>query len=113
MNIISIFPETTTRTVGRLSNGSDRQVITETIYTVLVHDGGRKYLKTFTHEPTEQIIKVVFDTGQFSDITSVTDTLENDTAFLALELVDTQIRLDQAENEQAWMLLELVNKGVL
>jgi hypothetical protein len=39
--------------------------------------------------------------------------LENESAMLALELVDTQIRLDQAETEQAALLLELVDKGVL
>ncbi|XID95787.1 hypothetical protein ACF3MZ_15220 [Paenibacillaceae bacterium WGS1546] len=39
--------------------------------------------------------------------------LENESALLALELVDTQIRLDQTEAEQAALLLELIDKGVL
>jgi len=41
------------------------------------------------------------------------EALEEENAFLALELVNTQLRLDQAEQEQADLLLELVMKGVL
>jgi len=39
--------------------------------------------------------------------------LEDESAMLALELVDTQIRLEQSENEQAALILELVEKGVI
>ncbi|WP_372636902.1 hypothetical protein [Cohnella sp.] len=39
--------------------------------------------------------------------------LEDESTLLALELVDTQIRLDKAETEQAALLLELIDKGVL
>jgi len=38
---------------------------------------------------------------------------EAEAAMLALELINTQIRLEQAETEQANLLLELVGKGVL
>jgi len=44
---------------------------------------------------------------------SRTELLEEENALLALELAQTQLRLDQAEQEQAALLLELVNKGVL
>ncbi|OUM89452.1 MAG: hypothetical protein BAA01_00615 [Bacillus thermozeamaize] len=39
--------------------------------------------------------------------------LEDESAMLALELVDTQIRLEQSEQEQAALILELVEKGVI
>lgn len=39
--------------------------------------------------------------------------LEAENALLALELAQTQMRLDQAEQEQAALLLELVSKEVL
>jgi len=39
--------------------------------------------------------------------------LESENAFIALELVDTQIRLDQTEQTQADLLLLLVEKGVV
>jgi len=39
--------------------------------------------------------------------------LEEENALLALELIDTQIRLEQAQQEQAALLLELVDKGVI
>ncbi|GBG11327.1 hypothetical protein PAT3040_06128 [Paenibacillus agaridevorans] len=39
--------------------------------------------------------------------------LEDEAAMLALELVDTQIRLDQSETDHASLLFELVDKGVL
>jgi len=39
--------------------------------------------------------------------------LEEENALLALELAQTQAKLDQAEQEQAALLLELVDKGVL
>ena len=40
-------------------------------------------------------------------------TMENEAALLALELVDTQTRLQQSEADHAALLLELVNKGVI
>jgi len=39
--------------------------------------------------------------------------LQDENAFLALELVTTQARLDQAEQEQAELLLLLVSQGVI
>jgi len=39
--------------------------------------------------------------------------LQMENAMLVVELVETQIRLDNAEAEQANLLLELVDKGVL
>jgi hypothetical protein len=39
--------------------------------------------------------------------------LEEENALLALELAQTQLRLDQAEQEQAALLFELVNKEVI
>ena len=39
--------------------------------------------------------------------------LEEENAVIALELIDTQIRLEQSEREQASLLLELVEKGVI
>jgi len=39
--------------------------------------------------------------------------LEEENALLALELAQTQIRLDQAEQEQAELLLTLVSEGVI
>jgi len=39
--------------------------------------------------------------------------LEDENALLALELAQTQVRLDQAEQEQAELLLELVSRGVI
>jgi hypothetical protein len=39
--------------------------------------------------------------------------LESDNAFLALQLVDTQARLDASEQAQADLILSLVEKGVL
>lgn len=39
--------------------------------------------------------------------------LENEAALLALELVDTQSRLQQSEDDHATLLLELVDKGVI
>jgi hypothetical protein len=39
--------------------------------------------------------------------------LESDNAFLALQLVDTQARLDVSEQAQADLILSLVEKGVL
>jgi|GEM_PF-6104775 len=41
------------------------------------------------------------------------EVLEDEAAMLALELVDTQIRLDQSETDHAILLFELVDKGVL
>lgn len=41
------------------------------------------------------------------------DQSEADAATTLLELVDTQTRLHQSENDHAALLLELVNKGVL
>jgi hypothetical protein len=40
-------------------------------------------------------------------------TLENEAALLALELVDTQARLQQSQADHAALLLELVDKGVI
>jgi hypothetical protein len=39
--------------------------------------------------------------------------LENENALLALELAQTQLRLDQAEQERAALLLTLVQEGVI
>lgn len=39
--------------------------------------------------------------------------LEEENALLALELAQTQLRLDQAEQEQAALLLELVSREVI
>jgi len=39
--------------------------------------------------------------------------LEEENALLAIELAQTQARLDQAEQEQAALLFELVNKEVI
>jgi hypothetical protein len=39
--------------------------------------------------------------------------LESDNAFLALQLADTQARLDISEQAQADLILSLVEKGVL
>jgi hypothetical protein len=39
--------------------------------------------------------------------------LESDNAFLALQLADTQARLDVSEQSQADLILSLVEKGVL
>lgn len=39
--------------------------------------------------------------------------LEEENALLALELVQTQLRLEQSEREQAALLLELVSRGVI
>lgn len=39
--------------------------------------------------------------------------LEAENALLALELAQTQLRLEQTEREQAALLLELVSKGVI
>jgi hypothetical protein len=39
--------------------------------------------------------------------------LESDNAFLALQLADTQARLDVSEQAQADLILSLVEKGVL
>ena len=41
------------------------------------------------------------------------DMLEEENAFLALELAQTQARLDQTEQEQAELLLLLVGNGVI
>lgn len=41
------------------------------------------------------------------------EALENENALLAIELAQTQIRLDQAEQEQAALLFELVSRGVI
>jgi len=46
-------------------------------------------------------------------LTETVDRLEDESAMLSLELVDTQIRLEQAETEHASLLLELVDKGVI
>jgi hypothetical protein len=39
--------------------------------------------------------------------------LESENALIALELVETQIQLEQVQQEQAVLLLELVDKGVI
>lgn len=39
--------------------------------------------------------------------------LEEESAMLGLELMETQIRLEQVDDHNAWLLLELVDKGVL
>lgn len=41
------------------------------------------------------------------------EALEDENAFLAIELASTQARLDQAEQEQADLLLMLVSQGVI
>lgn len=41
------------------------------------------------------------------------DLLEEENALLALELAQTQLRLDQADQEQAALLLMLVQEGVI
>lgn len=41
------------------------------------------------------------------------EALENEAALLALELVDTQTRLQQSEADHAALLLELVDKEVI
>lgn len=46
-------------------------------------------------------------------LTETVEALEGEAAMLALELVDTQIRLDQSETDHANLLFELVDKGVL
>jgi hypothetical protein len=46
-------------------------------------------------------------------LSEMVETLEGEAAMLALELVDTQIRLDQSETDHANLLFELVDKGVL
>jgi hypothetical protein len=44
---------------------------------------------------------------------SQVEVLEEENALLALELAQTQLRLEQAEQEHAVLLLELVSKGVI
>lgn len=41
------------------------------------------------------------------------EVLEDENALLALELAQTQLRLDQAEQEQADLLLMLISQGVI
>jgi len=44
---------------------------------------------------------------------SQVEVLEEENALLALELAQTQLRLDQAEQEQAALLIELVSREVI
>lgn len=46
-------------------------------------------------------------------LSEVVATLEAENALLALELAQTQFKLEQAEQEHAALLLELVSKGVI
>ncbi|MHA7963519.1 hypothetical protein ACX93W_05180 [Paenibacillus sp. CAU 1782] len=46
-------------------------------------------------------------------LTETVAALENESALMALELVDTQTRLQQSEADHAALLLELVDKGVI
>lgn len=60
-------------------------------------------------DPTEPEQPIVYR----MPLTEAVERLEDESAMLSLELVDTQIRLDQAETEQANLLLMLVDKGVI
>lgn len=60
-------------------------------------------------DPNEPETPTVYQTP----LTLKVGQLEDESAMLALELIDTQIRLDAAETEQANLLLELVDRGVL
>ena len=64
MNILSIEKTERQYITQRLSDGSDRQEISVTIYTVKVADNNKIYNIAFDHEPTEQEITDSIANGQ-------------------------------------------------
>lgn len=87
MNILSITPTTVTSKTGRMSDGSDWQEITRTIYVVELLENGRRYRCVFDHEPTEQEIAKSYAAGLFDfvgeDLQARVDYLESLVADLA------------------------------
>lgn len=86
--------------LGRLSDGSDRQVVTVATYTVTVDFDNRTYELTFDHDPTEQEIQTAFAGGLAEEFTTLED--------LARKLADTRARLKAAEEDNINVMLALV-----
>lgn len=83
MNIVDKKKHEFEYTVGRLSDGSDRQTIKQIGYDVMVEDDVGQYLFQFDHEPTNAEIneKYAVDKKDVSDpiwkLTKRVEALEN------------------------------------
>ena len=100
MNVLSTEKTERQYVTQRLSDGSDRQEIVETAYTVKFVDNNKIYISTFDHEPTEQ---------------EIADSITNGQAIESNDLLD-KILLKQIQQEEmieilTMMLLE--KEGVL
>lgn len=73
MEILSIYPKTEQGIYGRMSDGSDRQIVTITRYIAEVKHDNRRYQLAFDHEPTEQEIADAIAAGAYTDITTTQD----------------------------------------
>lgn len=71
MKIINITSLITPIIVGRMSDGSDRQVLEITTWQVEVEQDGRVFALTFDHEPTEQEITDALEQGQGQEVVTV------------------------------------------
>lgn len=87
MNIISKYSKTNTIITGRLSDGSDRQENTATVWIVKVDNGSSLCLMSFDHDPTDTEIEVKLIAGDYQDITDNEYRLQQQIDTLALELL--------------------------
>lgn len=76
MEILSIHPKTKQGIYGRMSDGSDRQIVTITRYIAEVKHDNRRYQLAFDHEPTEQEIADAIAAGEYEDITTEADQMD-------------------------------------
>lgn len=78
-----------TRTVGRLSDGSDRKVVSESTWVLQVEQGEQLFLLTFDHDPTEAEIELALADGLGKELVTA-EVLSTRLASAKAELLSTQ-----------------------
>ena len=70
MNIVRKTPRTKSEQIGRLSDGSDRQTVDVTTWTVEFMHGDGVYSAQFSHDPTEADVLQAYEQGLANEIVS-------------------------------------------
>ena len=114
MNIISKIQSTQTIITGRLSDGSDRNEIKITIYTVQIKDSTRTLQMIFDHDPLDEDISTRYNNNDFTDVTSDKDLIVNLQQLLnILPPVANPITLQDYQRNKIYELNTACNQTIL
>lgn len=118
MKLLIEYDIATGELIGAAPNGVAFVDLPETSGSCVVEDEELSEQIWQSHSNGGAVTVTITDDGLTADVTRVEPpaplpSLEEVNAMLALELVDTQLRLQAAEQAQADLILNLVLKGVL